>query len=299
MSLAPEFAKLASLMRLYRGSVPAQDALPRVRLSTSRWIGRHQLEALRSVRTRDCVHGGRRHWRTFTPSRMNEAAAVFYVHGGGLVFYSVQDFDSTLRHLAVQSECEITAFDYLKAPEHGFDEIAADLAQSVEARLARCRPSQRLAIAGDSIGGYLAALLCVGAFRNRFRRLVLLYPVLDVRRERPSYERYGRGYLLDAEMMRWFQRLCEAGAAARALDLFAMTPQKLAALPETYLFSSEYDVLRDEAMEWARYLEAQGKRVVHHHFEELPHDFCLYAGSVPQARCATARIAASLAVAEP
>lgn len=293
MSLAPEFQKLASLMRLYRGTVPAKEALPAARLSRSKWVGRHQLEELRPVRTRDCVRDGRRLWRTFAPSRMNEATAVFYLHGGGLVFYSVKDFDATLRHFAVRSECEITAFEYLKAPEHTFDEIAGDLVRSVKARLTRCRPSQRLVIAGDSIGGYLAALLCLGVLKNRFGRLVLSYPVLDVRCQRPSYERYGRGYFLDAEMMRWFQQLCEAGEASRAVDLFAMTPEQLSVLPEVHLFSCEYDVLRDEAMDWVRYLRAHGKRAVQHHFEEMPHDFCLYAGAVPQARQAIGRIAAT------
>src|SRR5205809_1767511 len=85
------------------------------------------------------------------------------------------------------------------------------LASRIEQRLTEVPPGQEIVFAGDSIGGYIALYMALRRFPGRFARLVLIYPVLDLSMQRPSYITYGRGYCLNAEMMSWFQSFWHEG----------------------------------------------------------------------------------------
>jgi acetyl esterase/lipase len=235
-------------------------------------------------------------WRTFDPGGGNQSGHVFYIHGGGLVFYSVADYASLLRCWASATGLQVTAFSYLRAPEHNLADIADSLARAVAHRLTTlpCTPS--IVLAGDSIGAYLALLLALRHHVGRFSRLVLIYPVLDLHGQRPSRARYGSDYPLTAEMMTWFQRLWRRPPTVD-FDPFAMPLAELEKLPPVDVFSAEFDVLRDEALEWVEHLTALGRPVFDHHFGNLPHDFCHYAGIVPEARAAVETIGAAFAAA--
>jgi acetyl esterase/lipase len=230
-------------------------------------------------------------WRTFR-SGETFGREVFYVHGGGLVFYSAEDFSSLMEHFAIAGDCEVTAFRYPKAPEHSPMEIVEALTKLVEQRLAELPARMRVVFAGDSIGGYIALYLALRKFSRRFSRLVLIYPVLDVYLQRESYVKYGRGYCLNAQMMSWFQSLWQRQSGeADDFSPFSLTVSDREALPPTVLVSAEADVLRDEAFDWCDYLRAGGSKIGHHHMANLAHDFCLYAGAIAEARTAVDLIA--------
>jgi acetyl esterase/lipase len=65
-------------------------------------------------------------------------------------------------------------------------------------------------------------------------------------------------------------------------------------LPEVHLYSSQFDVLRDEALDWAEYLRGSRVPLAHKHFDDMPHDFCLYGGAVPEVTTYLDHIARSL-----
>jgi acetyl esterase len=291
--LAPKFRNLLSLLKAFRRSAPARENLDALREVTSRWIAQWRLPDPSGGGLAALPGGPGTSWFVFNPSVGRRNGHIFYIHGGGLVFYRVRDYASLLRHWANSAGMPITGFCYSQAPEHSLLEIADDLARSVAQRLASIPAKTTIALAGDSIGAYLALFLALRRHPGRFSRLVLIYPVLALRGRRPSYDLYGSDYPLSSEMMMWFQSLWQRPPTTE-FNPFAISPAELATLPQVVVFSAEFDVLRDEAFEWVDYASAKGRPVSHHHFHDLPHDFCLYAGAVPEARAAVETISGQM-----
>jgi acetyl esterase/lipase len=289
-ALAPGYRNIVAALRLFRTSVPNRDEAPSLRTKTSAWITRWRLPDNSSAAAQEDIPGGRIFRTTGEP-----AGHVFYLHGGGLVFYSVDDFSSLMAHFAARSGCTITAFEYLKAPEHGVPEIVEMIAANMERRLRDLPTNDRLVLAGDSIGGYMALYLALRRFPKRFARLVLIYPVLDLHSQRPSYIAYGRGYCLNADMMGWFQSLWHPrDGGGDEFSPFRLNEADQENLPGTVVISAEMDILRDEAFDWCSYLQAGKLPVKHHPMANLAHDFCLYAGAIPEARAAVDFVASQL-----
>ncbi len=299
-ALAPSYRTIVTALRIFRPVVPTAENVSLVRNRTQEWISRWTLPASTEVVAEESSS----RWKVFRP-RAEIGNQVFYLHGGGLVFYSVEDFKSLMAHFAYKSGCAVTAFHYAKAPEHAPQEIIDHLVASFEQRLAELPPEEPIVLAGDSIGGYMALYLALRRFPERFSRLVLIYPVLDLHHQRPSYVKYGRGYCLNADMMGWFQSLWSNEMQARetqhsenaipeAFSPFALTERDYRALPQTIVVSAEMDVLRDEALEWCSDLQARQFPIEHHHLSNLAHDFCLYAGAIPEARLAVDLISSKL-----
>ncbi|MEZ5842071.1 MAG: alpha/beta hydrolase, partial [Hyphomicrobiales bacterium] len=216
---------------------------------------------------------------------------LFFIHGGGLVYYDTAVFAPFLSELAAASGVRITAFDYPKAPETATGEIVSALRQGIGAALDR-HPGRRITLAGDSVGGLLAVHFALADFAGRLSRLQLIYPVAAAP---ATYDgRYATGHFLDGAMMSWFRGFIDpifkmdGGAPA---DL---APEMLRRLPPVTLHIAECDILAAEGHALAAAMRAAGiatEVVVH---AGLPHDFCLHSGRIASAAAGTARIAESL-----
>jgi acetyl esterase len=216
---------------------------------------------------------------------------VFYIHGGGLVVFDVDDYSTLMQELASQAGCSVTAFEYPKAPESGIENIIASLAGDIIERARQLPRDTRVVLAGDSMGAYLAMCMALKVKPWRFERIVLINPVLDLVGQRPSYLKYGVGLPLSAAAMSWFRELCLLRDGTEPVRLFQLEPRAFDVIPSIHIHSAEFDVLRDEAFDWAAYLSSSGISVVHRHYWNLAHDFCLYAGKVPEAHQAVKAIA--------
>lgn len=208
---------------------------------------------------------------------------VLYVHGGGMVYYSTAVFAPFLRVLSDELAAPVEAFDYDKAPENPVLGSVADLARRVVAR-ADAVDGRRLVLVGDSVGGLLALHLALRTLPGAFSQVVLLYPVLDLHTERPSYDEFGSGLFLDRDAMRQFTALLAPAFDALGFDPMDLPEADVARLPPTLVVTAGCDVLRDEAFAWVRQLGARGADVGHLVHGDLPHDFCLYAPSLRSAR---------------
>ena len=208
---------------------------------------------------------------------------VLYVHGGGMVYYSTAVFAPFLRVLSDELAAPVEAFDYDKAPENPVLGSVGDLALRVTAR-ARAVEGRRLVLVGDSVGGLLSLLLALRTLPDMFSQVVLLYPVLDLHTERPSYEQFGAGLFLDRDAMRQFTALLRPAFDALGLDPMHLPDADVARLAPTLVVTAGCDVLRDEAFAWVEQVSARGADVRHLVLDDLPHDFCLYAPSLRSAR---------------
>lgn len=271
--LAPEFRNVLSARRLMlrQRNDAAQDY---GRAASARWAASFSGELANGVQQRRV--GAQ--VTEFFPGQDSHLPALFYLHGGGMVHYDVCVFAPFLSHMASTLNCRVVAFDYDKLPEHTAQDSIDALLARIEQQLSQCRQPPRLA--GDSVGGLLALFAASERFAQRFSELILLYPVLALNQQYPSYQRFGQKFLLDAEQMRWFLSLLRSYFNQHHFDPLQLTDAQRRSLPSIRLFSAGCDVLSDEADVFVARNQSPDQVLTHHRFASLPHDFCLYHGKL-------------------
>ncbi|MBM3659835.1 MAG: alpha/beta hydrolase [Actinobacteria bacterium] len=239
--------------------------------------------------------------RVYRPTAAEGAALVVYFHGGGFVSGSVDAWDGTCRRLAQATDAVVVSVDYRLAPEHRFpiplDDCHAAVVWAVEHADAFGADGGRLAVAGDSAGGNLAAAV---ALRSRvegppLRAQALIYPVVDPACATPSMVENATGYLLTTDSMQamwgWY-----LGPGGDANDAFAAVGKAAdyTDLPPAVVITAEYDPLRDEGEHYASLLDGFGVEVECTRYDGMLHGFFGLRELVPDSDRAVAQVAAFL-----
>lgn len=220
---------------------------------------------------------------------------VVYYHGGGWVIGDLESHDTACRHLAREADVGVLAIDYRLAPEHRFpaavdDALAAFRWTAANADALGFDPA-RVAVAGDSAGGNLAAVVSQLATRDggpRPAAQLLAYPVTDVSTKHPSYRLFSEGFLLTERDMDWFRsHYLPDEATARDPRVSPLLAPDLGGLPPAVVLTCGFDVLRDEGEAYARRLEQAGVPVTLRRSAGLIHGFCNAVGVSPLSRTAT------------
>jgi len=206
------------------------------------------------------------------------APVLLFFHGGGYVLGGLDSHDSLCRSLAHHAPCNVLAVDYRLAPEHRFPTAFLD-AEDALAWLRRHGAGHgldigRMAVGGDSVGGTLAAALCMAerdAGRPSPTLQLLLYPCTAAWQDSASHERFAVGYLLEGKNLDWMFNQYLRNPADRQDWRFApLQAGDLSRLPPAHIVLAEYDPLIDEGRLYAARLEAAG----------VPVDLKIYAGMV-------------------
>ena len=211
--------------------------------------------------------------------------AVMYFHGGGWALGDVVTHARLLREIAVGVNAAVVFVSYSLAPEARYPRAVEECYAATRyvhehAASLHIDPS-RLAIAGDSSGGNLAAAVAILAAQRggpALRLQALLYPVLDCDFSTASYEALGEGFNLDRETMKWFWNLYAPDATARLEPLASplqASISQLSHVPPSLIVTSEYDVLRDEGEAYARKLGDAGVPVTAVRFLGTIHGFAM------------------------
>ena len=144
------------------------------------------------------------------PGGARDLPVLVYFHGGGWVAGSLDTHDGVCRALCARTPCVVVSVDYRLAPEHRFPAAVED-AWAATAWVAEHAASiggdaSRIAVAGDSAGGTLAAVVALRARDHglALRLQLLVYPVTDPDFDTPSYGEYASGYGLTRDGMRWY-----------------------------------------------------------------------------------------------
>ncbi|MET8276522.1 alpha/beta hydrolase [Streptomyces sp. NPDC005096] len=232
--------------------------------------------------------------------------ATLYIHGAGWVFGSAHTHDRLVRELAVGARTALVFPEYTLSPEARYP-VALEECYAV----ARWLTSQgaehgidpaRLAVAGDSAGGNMAAALTLLAKERgdvSFIQQVLFYPVTDASFGTGSYHRFAEGYVLRRDAMQWFWDQYTTDEAHRAevtASPLRATEEQLAGLPPALVITAEADVVRDEGEAYAAKLRAAGVSVTATRYSGTTHDFVMLnaLSSTQAARRATAEAIATL-----
>jgi len=210
---------------------------------------------------------------------------VVYCHGGGWILGDRDTHDRLVREIAVGIKAAIVFVDYDRAPEARYpvaiEQAYAATCYAVDHSASLRIDPSRLAVAGDSVGGNMAAALTLMAKQRRDPKIafqVLFYPVTDADFDTASYTRFADGPWLTKRAMQWFwdAYLPDLGARkqATATPLNASL-EELAGLPEALIVVDENDVLRDEGEAYARKLSNAGVRVTSIRYHGTIHDFVM------------------------
>lgn len=231
--------------------------------------------------------------RLYRPlSHAKSTPLTLYFHGGGWVIGTLDTHDGTCRALANASGSAILSVAYRLAPEHPYPVPVDDCYEATvwAARNAAALDvdGDRLAVAGDSAGGNLAAAVAILA-RDRglpgLRHQLLIYPVTDDDLTRPSYTDNGSGdYYLSTDAMAWFWGHYLGGMSPQDAPLARIArTADLRALPSATIVTAQYDPLRDEGSAYARQLASAGVAVEHFEADGMIHGFFSMFPFVPDA----------------
>lgn len=217
--------------------------------------------------------------RCYATSAEAGLGVVVFFHGGGWVLSSVDGHDSLARRLAARSGALVVSVDYRLAPEHPFpaphDDAWAATAWLAEHAEQWGGDPSRLAVAGDSAGGNLAAGVALRA-RDEGLALthqLLIYPCLDRDVERPSYRDNAEGYFLDAADMRWFWDQYVGPEHRHHPYAVPMRAEDLTGLAPALIQTAEYDPLRDEGEAYGERLAEAGVPVTVTRYDGVVHGF--------------------------
>lgn len=229
--------------------------------------------------------------RIYAPRSEAPLPVVVYYHGGGWVVGDLESADVLCRQLANGANSIVVSVDYRLAPEHKFPAAAED-AYAAAAWVAEHAASldadpNRIAVAGDSAGGNLAAAVTLMARDRGFpsiRFQLLVNPVTHYAFETESYRSNAEGYGLTTETMKWFwgRYLAQEqdGQHPYASPLLA----DLGGLPPALVLTAEFDPLRDEGEAYADRLREAGVPVEAKRYEGMVHGFILQSGAYDQGR---------------
>jgi acetyl esterase/lipase len=219
------------------------------------------------------------------PDAEGPLPVILYMHGGGWVLGNAGTHDRLVRELAVGTGAAIAFVEYDRSPEAHYPvaiEQGYAVAQwIVDKGAAHELDPERMAVAGESVGGCMTAALALMAGDRgdvRFVQQSMWYPVTDAAMDTGSYEQFAEGYFLTAKAMAWFwdaylpdveQRSEPYASPLRASD------EQLAGLPPAFVIVDEADVLRDEGEAYAARLRAAGVEVTTVRYDGITHDFMM------------------------
>ncbi len=206
---------------------------------------------------------------------------IVYLHGGGWTIGDLDTCDSVCRFLALNTPAVVLSVDYRLAPEHPFPAAVEDAwaayrwAASNNGRLG-IDPG-RIAVAGDSAGGNLAAAASLMARDEgdvKPAMQALIYPVTDAVGGQKSRDTFAKGFLLARADMDWFERhYLPPGADRTDPRVSMLRAADLSGLPPAYVATAGFDPLRDEGEAYAARMQEAGVEVTLRRHPGLIHGF--------------------------
>ncbi len=285
-TLAPETQLLLRLARISGGPDSTKLSLEDGRRQMSRQAqlvgGRQHIGA-----TRDLVVDGAEGplpARLYVPTQRLGGGlrpTMMFLHGGGMMQGDLDSHDAACRFLAERSGVQLLAVDYRLAPEHPFpaavDDCAAAYAWLVRHAADLHADPDRLAVGGDSAGGYLSATTAILAAERGLPMAfqLLVYPCTDFVERSRSRDLFGSGFFLTREFMDLAERNYFRAAADREDPLASILRRKdfPDGLAPAHVVTAGFDPLRDEGEAYAEVLEGHRVAVTRVRLASMIHGF--------------------------
>lgn len=211
--------------------------------------------------------GGKIPLRIYTPAGTGPFPMLMYFHGGGWVLGNLDTCNNACHFLSKTIGCIVISVDYRLAPEHKFPAAVEDAYTATVWAAEHAGKingdSSRLAVAGESAGGNLAAAVCIMAQDREGPPLVfqmLAYPSTNLDTlETNSYRKYAKGHGLTKFHASWFRKQYlgdeKNGKSPYASPLLA---ENVSGVPPALVLTGEFDVLRDDGELYVERLKEEG-----------------------------------------
>lgn len=227
--------------------------------------------------------------RLYRPKNKNETLPLLvYYHGGGWVMGDKRTHERLVRTLCIEANIAVLFVNYLQSPEgqypHLLEEDYAALEYIVKNAATYKIDPKSIAVAGDSAGGNMAAVISILAKERKgpkIKKQILLYPVTDASMSSPSYADFADGPWLTRKAMEYFWDAYVPHKNDRKdihVSPINASLEELKDLPSAFIITDENDVLRDEGEAYADKLMQAGNNVVAVRYKGTIHDFMMLDG---------------------
>ncbi|MFT4880626.1 MAG: acetyl esterase [Salinirussus sp.] len=243
--------------------------------------------------------------RVYEPDVEPPYPVLVYYHGGGFIAGSLDTHDNICAALTNRAGCLTVSVDYRLSPEHPFPAGLEDAYRAVEWATAFGEKlngdPDRVAVAGDSAGGNLAAAVSLLARDQGGPDLTyqgLIYPgtASPVLHDIPSHEENAEGYFLETETVEfYYENYVQSPAHVRNAYASPLLADDLSGLAPATVITAGFDPIRDEGVRYADRLAEDGVETEHLHYEEMIHAFVSLPTAVPQGEDALDELGGHLA----
>ena len=217
-----------------------------------------------------------------------------YFHGGGFVLGDLDGYDSTCRYIADKARCAVLSIDYRLAPEAPMPAAVIDAGAVWRFLVAHAAAMgidpRRMAVAGDSAGGLLSAMVTHMARDADIQppcHQLLIYPATDGRMNTRSAQLYAKGFILEKKLTDWFRKLCAGEMSDQ--DMARLTPinaERFDGLAPATVVVAGFDPLYDEGVGYVEKLRDAGVPVEVQDHPDMLHGFLTFTGAIPRTRAA-------------
>ncbi|OHT09973.1 lipase [Tritrichomonas foetus] len=201
---------------------------------------------------------------------------LIFIHGGGWIYSSVEQRNQFCSLLSKTKNIEVASINYSLSPEAECGKSLDESHAVWEEVTANSDSNRMIFLSGDSSGGNLAAGLVHLILEKNLRlptALLLLYPVLDLVNEYPSYKIFGNGYGLQYTVMRKYIDGYCPDIKRRNNPSISPLLGELNHFPPTLVITCQFDILRNEGYAFAKKLDQAGVPVKYVCVESAVHGF--------------------------
>ncbi len=192
--------------------------------------------------------------------------AVAYFHGGGWVQGDLETHNGLCARLAKHAGVLVVAVDYRLAPENKFPAAVEDCVAAYRWLREKGRDlgadTARVAVAGDSAGGNLSAVVSQLAASSGTpvpTCQVLIYPAVDASLETESHRELVDGHVIPRERIVWYmQQYLRNDADRTDLRVSPLRAASLKGQPPAMIVTAGFDPLRDEGRAYGDRLRQAG-----------------------------------------
>ncbi len=238
--------------------------------------------------------------RVYSPSAATAPQpAVAYFHGGGWVQGDLETHHGLCARLAKHAGVLVVAVDYRLAPEYKFPAAVEDCLAAYRWLRTKGRDvgadTARVAVAGDSAGGNLSAVVSQLAASGGVPTptcQVLIYPAVDFSLETSSHHDLADGHVIPRDRILWYmEQYLRNDADKSDLRASPLRATSLKGQPSTMIVTAGFDPLRDEGRAYGDRLREAGVDVVHREYPGQIHAFVSLTRAIPQGMACTLEIA--------
>jgi len=234
--------------------------------------------------------------RIYRP-RSRPRGAIVFLHGGGWTLGDIDAYDGFARRLCASTDRIVINVDYSLSPEAKFptalEQTGEALAVAIRLAASEGLGAERVALAGDSAGGTLAAAAALRHHNNQgpaLGHMALFYPVMLIEHDPAHGSREalgdGRYFLAKADIDWAAGNYLERPEDACRAEVSPLLATDMSAFPPTTVITAGYDPLRDEGADFVRRLNAAGADAQLYCFDGALHGFMGFSKAMSEAAVA-------------